>query len=68
MRSSIFPNLLNSVNINISRLYNTGKLFEVGPQFLGPKEKDQQMVASGIQYGPVYAETWGGRKKNVRCF
>ena len=35
MRSSIFPNLLDSINKNIGFLYNNGKLFEVGPQFSG---------------------------------
>ena len=54
MRSSIFPNLLSSINANINRLYNNGKLFEVGPQFSGTKEEDQEMMATGIQYGPAY--------------
>ena len=30
-------------NININRLYINGKLFEVGPQYSGPKEEDQQI-------------------------
>ena len=59
MRSSIFPNLLNSINTNISRLYNNGKLFEVGPQFSGVEEKDQQMLATGINYGLVHSERHG---------
>jgi phenylalanyl-tRNA synthetase beta chain len=63
MRSSIFPNLLSSINININRLYNSGKLFEVGPQYSGSKEENQQMVASGIQYGTVHTETWGDEKR-----
>jgi phenylalanyl-tRNA synthetase beta chain len=63
MRSSLFPNLLTSINININRLFNNGKLFEVGPQYSGPKEEDQQMVASGIQYGSVHTETWGDEKR-----
>ena len=68
MRSSIFPNLLSSINININRLYNNGKLFEVGPQYSGSKEEDQQMVASGIQYGPVHTETWGDEKRMSDVF
>ena len=68
MRSSIFPNLLSSINANINRLYNNGKLFEVGPQYSGPKEEDQQMVASGIQYGPVHMQTWGEEKRKSDVF
>ncbi len=68
MRPSIFPNLLTSINININRLYNNGKLFEVGPQYSGSKEEDQQMVASGIQYGPVHTETWGDEKRMSDVF
>ncbi len=64
MRSSIFPNLLNSINTNISRLYNNGKLFEVGPQFSGVKERDQQMLATGINYGLAYSETWNSEKRD----
>jgi phenylalanyl-tRNA synthetase beta chain len=63
MRSSIFPNLLNSINLNISRLYNNGKLFEIGPQFSGSKESDQQMMATGIQYGTVYTDSWNDEKR-----
>ena len=68
MRSSIFPNLLSSININIHRLYNNGKLFEVGPQYSGSKEEDQQMVASGIQYGTAHTETWGDEKRMSDVF
>ena len=68
MRSSIFPNLLNSINININRLYDNGKLFEVGPQYMGSGENDQQMLATGIQYGTIYSETWNDEKRNSDVF
>ena len=68
MRSSIFPNLLNSINTNIGRLYNNGKLFEVGPIFFGTNENDQQMSATGIQYGSVYTETWNDEKRAADVF
>ena len=68
MRSSIFPNLLSSINFNINRLYNNGKLFEVGPQYSGSREEDQQMVASGIQYGTVHTEIWGDEKRMSDVF
>ena len=63
MRSSIFPNLLSTINTNIRRLYNNGKLFEVGPQFSGSQDNDQQMLATGIQYGSTYSETWSDEKR-----
>jgi len=63
MRSSILPNLLNSINNNISRLFNNGKLFEVGPQFDHLKENNQEMVATGIQYGLKTNENWNDEKR-----
>ena len=68
MRSSIFPNLLLSINPNIGRLFNTGKLFEVGPQFMGAKEDDQMMVATAIQYGIIGGENWSEESRNFDVF
>ena len=68
MRSSIFPNLLNSINTNISLLFNNGKLFEVGPQFDALKENEQEMVATGIQYGLKFNENWNYFIENERNF
>ena len=58
MRPSAFPNLLSSINPNVARLYTNGKLFEVGPNFNGLEEIDQQMVATGIQYGSTSSSSW----------
>ena len=63
MRSSIFPNLLNSINTNINRLYDCGKLFEVGPQFYGYNDNVQKMLATGIQYGSINSETWNDERR-----
>jgi len=63
MRPSTFPNLLSSINSNISRLYIGGKLFEVGPNFNGVNEGDQQMVATGIQYGSSNTSSWNNEKR-----
>ncbi len=63
MRTSIFPNLLSSINKNISHFYNNGRLFEVGPQFSGYREQDQQMMATGILYGTIQANTWNDEKR-----
>ena len=68
MRSSILPNLLNSINNNISRLFNNGKLFEVGPQFYFDRENQQEMVATGIQYGLKFNENWNDEKRQADVF
>jgi len=58
MRPSAFPNLLSSIKPNVARLYTNGKIFEVGPNFNGLEEIDQQMVATGIQYGSSSSYSW----------
>ncbi|PPR46202.1 MAG: Phenylalanine--tRNA ligase beta subunit [Alphaproteobacteria bacterium MarineAlpha5_Bin8] len=68
MRPSIFPNLLNAINMNISRLFYNGKLFEVGPQFFGTEENEQSMVATGIIYGSRYIENWNDEKRIVDAY
>jgi len=64
MRPSTFPNLLNTINLNISRLYMVGKLFEVGPNFYGINEEDQEMVATGILYGSSNTSSWLNEKRS----
>ena len=68
MRPSTFPNLLSSINSNISRMYVSGKLFEVGPNFHGVNEGDQQMVATGIQYGTSNTSLWSNEKRFVDVY
>ena len=63
MRPSTFPNLLKSINPNTSRLYVSGKLFEVGPNFHGVNEDDQVMVATGIQYGLSNFSSWNSETR-----
>ena len=63
MRPSTFPNLLSAININISRLYNSGKLFEVGPNFQDINEDGQNMVATGIQYGLSNTLSWNNETR-----
>ena len=38
-------------------------MFEVGPNFNGLKETDQQMVATGIQYGLSSSLSWLNEKR-----
>ena len=61
MRPSTFPNLLSTINSNLSRHYINGKLFEVGPNFFGIDEDKQKMVATGIQYGANNISSWSDK-------
>ena len=60
--------LLIISNYNISKIYTKGKLFEVGPQFMGTKDKDQMMVATAIQYGIIGGENWSEESRNFDVF
>ena len=56
MRPSTFPNLLSAINSNISRLYTSGKLFEVGPNFQGINDNEQN---KSLELGPCqYLLLW----------
>ena len=68
MRPSTFPNLLSSINLNVSRLYISGKLFEVGPNFHGLDENQQNMVATGIQFGLSSPVSWVNRSRSVDIY
>ncbi|MDC0192358.1 phenylalanine--tRNA ligase subunit beta [Alphaproteobacteria bacterium] len=68
MRPSTFPNLLNSINFNISKLFTEGKVFEVGPNFHGLEEEDQQMVATGIHYGFESSISWNNKQRAVDIY
>ena len=63
MRPSAFPNLLSTINNNLSRNYTNGKLFEVGPNFHGVNDDDQLMVATGIQYGLTKTISWNNETR-----
>ena len=63
MRPSTFPNLLSTINPNISRLYTRGKLFEVGPNFFNSNDDGQKMVATGIQFGLSKVLNWNNKTK-----
>ena len=49
-------------------MYNNGKVFEVGQQFKGPNENDQQMMATGIQYGSPTPLLWNQENRNSDVF
>ena len=68
MRPTIIPNLLLTINKNIGRMYYSGKIFEVGQQFRGPDENEQEMVATGIQYGSPNSLLWNQESRNSDVF
>lgn len=68
MRPSTFPNLLSAININISRLFLSGKLFEVGPNFYKLGDDGQKMVASGIQYGSSKSISWNNKVRSADIY
>ena len=68
MRPSTFPNLLSSINSNVSKLFISGKLFEVGPNFSGINEEDQKMVATGIHYGSSKDTSWIEKSKSIDIY
>jgi phenylalanyl-tRNA synthetase beta chain len=68
MRPSTFPNLLAAINSNISRLYISGKLFEVGPNFHSVNDDGQNMVATGIQYGLSNLPSWNNETRSVDIY
>ncbi len=63
MRTSLIPNIISAINSNLNRLFYNGKIFEVGPQFLGSNDQDQQMVAAGILYGSINENNWNDENR-----
>jgi len=68
MRPSNFPNLLDSINLNKSKMYFRGKLFEVGPIFDNSYNNKQQNIATTISYGLSDENNWLSNKKNIDVF
>jgi len=68
MRPSIFPNLLESISSNKSKMYFSGKLFEVGPIFDNSYNNKQKNTATSIAYGLSDENNWLSNKKNIDVF
>ncbi len=68
MRPSTFPNLLQSINPNKAKMYLSGKIFEVGPNFSNEFKDKQQNVASAIAYGLIDEDNWLSSTKNVDLY
>ena len=68
MRPSIIPNLLNTINLNKSKVINTGKLFEVGPIFAASLQDQQTNVATAIGYGNINGGNWNSLNQDFDVF
>ncbi len=68
MRPSNIPNLLSAVNLNKSKMINSGKLFEVGPIFAETMEDNQVNVATGIVYGNISGDNWNAVNRDFDVF
>ena len=49
-------------------MYHSGKIFEVGQQFKGPDENEQEMMATGIQYGNPSLLSWNQENRSSDIF
>lgn len=68
MRPSILPNLVLAAKRNADRGYPDAALFEVGPQFSGPKPEGQQIVAAGIRAGKTGPRHWAAAQRAADAF
>ncbi|MBI28504.1 MAG: Phenylalanine--tRNA ligase beta subunit [Alphaproteobacteria bacterium MarineAlpha5_Bin11] len=68
MRPSIIPNLLDSINKNQSRLFNSFGIFEVGPEYENLYFKGQHMMATGIKYGEANPANWIDEKRSIDVY
>ena len=68
MRPSVLPNLLLGVKNNIAKGYGNVSLFEVGPEFLGRRPKEQRLVAAGVRCGLTSKKEWTGDARAYDVF
>ena len=68
MRPSLLPNLIMGAKNNIARGYTNVSLFEVGPQFLSRKPKDQLTVAAGVRTGMTSKKHWAEEPRAYDVF
>ncbi|MBE6450265.1 MAG: phenylalanine--tRNA ligase subunit beta [Alphaproteobacteria bacterium] len=68
MRPSLVPNLLSAIARNNSRGINNVQIFEVGPEFLGAKPTQQQMVACALRSGKTNDRHWAQPPRDVDAF
>ena len=68
MRPSNIPNLLNVINLNKSKMINSGKVFEVGPVFYEKEEHRQLNLATAIGFGNKLLDHWAPNNREIDVF
>ena len=68
LRSSIFSNLIISLNNNLGRGFKDLSIFEIGPTFSGSKSGEQQTVVSGLRTGKLSRQSWIEKERLVDAF
>ncbi|GHU03493.1 phenylalanine--tRNA ligase beta subunit [Alphaproteobacteria bacterium] len=68
MRPSLLPNLVAAIVRNADRGVKDPALFELGPQFDGDAERDQQQIAAGVRQGRKAVRHWAETVRLVDAF
>jgi phenylalanyl-tRNA synthetase beta chain len=58
MRPSLLPNLVAAAARNAARGFPDTALFEIGPQYAGPRPEDQSTAAAGLRAGAFAERSW----------
>jgi len=68
MRSSLWPGLLQTVEMNQRRGHHNARFFEVGLCFSGISVDDQRQKIAGIICGERFEHQWGSPEREVDFF
>jgi len=68
MRSSLWPGLLQTVEMNQRRGHHNARFFEVGLCFSGISVDDQRQKIAGIVCGERFESQWGSPEREVDFF
>jgi phenylalanyl-tRNA synthetase beta chain len=68
MRSSLWPGLLQTVEMNQRRGHHNARFFEAGLCFSGTSVDDQRQKIAGIICGERYESQWGSPEREVDFF
>jgi phenylalanyl-tRNA synthetase beta chain len=69
MRSSLWPGLLRTAELNVSRQRERLRLFEIGSQFSMHGDEIAEVPAvAGLGMGPLWPEQWDGAPRDVDYF
>jgi len=68
MRSSLWPGLLQTVEMNQRRGHHNARFFEVGLCFSGISVDDQRQKIAGIICGERFKSQWGSPEREVDFF